>query len=264
MPRLSRDGRSIFYERTGVKGAPVLLLSGSLGTTYEMWDAQMEELPKHYDVVRYDMRGHGKSSTPPGPYSIDQMGGDVVALIEELRCGLAAFCGLSIGGVIGQWLAIHARQYFRAFILANTAAQIGTVESWSSRIATVERLGMKSVTEGIVDRSFTKVFQATSAPTVAKLKRMLNGCDPRGYISACAALRDIDLRHSLSSIRSPACILAGQYDLVATVADSRWLHEQIAGSSLVQIPAAHLSNMEAPDSFHDAVLHFLKEQDSHG
>ncbi|NYF91546.1 3-oxoadipate enol-lactonase [Tunturiibacter empetritectus] len=264
MPHLSLDGRSIFYQRDGPIGAPVLLLSGSLGTTLEMWKFQVEGLQEHYDIIRYDVRGHGKSSTSIRPYSIDDLGGDVVALIEELGIDGIAFCGLSIGGAIGQWLAIHAPKHFRAFILANTAAKIGTLDAWAKRIAIVEEQGMVIITESVIERWFTSAFREASPQIIANMKRMLRGCDPIGYVAACKALRDMNLCSSVHLIRTPTHILAGEHDLVTTVADATYLKEKIAGSSLAILPASHISNVETSSAFNSAVRHFLQERDVNG
>ncbi len=261
---LDRDGRSIFYERAGLRGAPVLLLSGSLGTTLRMWDAQVDGLSDRYDIIRYDLRGHGKSSTPAGPYTIDRLGGDVVALVERLEVNQIAFCGLSLGGAIGQWLALHSSERFRAFILANTASSIGTPALWSERIAAVEEKGMAGVAEGILGRWFTPAFHRDSPSTVERMRRMLSSCNPKGYVAACSALQGMDLRASIQSIHTPTCILAGEDDLVTTLSDAEFLRDNITDSKLVVLSAAHISNIEVPTAFNAAVLQFLQEQDSNG
>jgi 3-oxoadipate enol-lactonase len=264
MPQLTLKGASICYERSGVSHAPTLLLSSSLGTTMDMWEPQLEPLRQRYNIIRYDLRGHGKSSVPPGPYTIDQLGGDVLALIEALRLTRVAFCGLSIGGMIGQWLAANAPQNFSSFILANTAANIGTRETWNQRIAAVEQGGLTVIADGVLQRWFTPSFREAYPQKTGQMREMLTSCNPQGYASACAAIRDMDLRDSIGAIDKPVCIIAGQMDVVTVVDDARFLQRQIKGSSLVQLPAAHISNVEASAQFTTAVLDFLEEQDSHG
>jgi 3-oxoadipate enol-lactonase len=264
MPQVTLNGFSLNYELSGAPEAPAVLLSSSLGTTMNMWEPQLEEIRRQYAVVRYDMRGHGNSSAPDGPYTIDQLGEDVLALMRELRLPRAVFCGLSIGGMIGMWLAANAPQHFHGFILANTAAKIGTQETWNLRIAAVEQDGLASVADSVIRRWFSPAFCETHPQATAEMREMLVSCDPNGYVSACAAIRDMDLRDSIRGIKKPVCILTGEYDIVTTVADARFLEQSIAGSSLVQLPAAHISNVEAPGEFTNAVLSFLKEHDFHG
>jgi 3-oxoadipate enol-lactonase len=264
MPYFANGNVSLHYERSGVQGAPALVLSSSLGTTAELWTTQLPEFEQHYDVIRYDMRGHGASSVPMGPYSVEQLSDDVLGLINELQLADVAFCGISIGGAIGQWLAIHAPEGFRAFILCNTAAKIGTLENWKIRIATVRQEGMNAVADRILQGWFTSPFREVNPETVARMRAMLTQCDPAGYVSTCAAVRDVDLRNAVHQIRKPVCIFAGKHDLSTTVEDAQFLHRAIEGSKLVELPAAHISNIEAATQFTAAVLDFLKEQDSHG
>lgn len=264
MPLVALKDTSIYYERSGLPGGPALLLSNSLGTTMDMWEPQLEAFRQRYTLIRYDMRGHGRSSVPTGPYTIEQLGGDVMALIEALDLSSVAYCGLSIGGLIGQWLAVNAPEHFRAFIFANTAAKIGNAEGWSQRIATVEQGGLAAIAEGGLQRWFTPAFRERASRTAERMRTMLASCNPSGYVSACAALRDTDLRGSIRAIDAPVCILAGRHDPVTTIEDARFMQQQIAGSYVVKLPASHISNVEAPEEFTTAVLGFLEQQDSHG
>jgi 3-oxoadipate enol-lactonase len=264
MPQVALNGTSIHYEQSGVQGAPALLLSNSLGTTMDMWEPQLEAFRQKYTLIRYDMRGHGKSSVPAGPYTIEQLGGDVIALIEALNLSQVAYCGLSIGGLIGQWLAVNEPEHFCAFIFANTAAKIGNAEGWSQRIATVEQGGLAAIADGGLQRWFTAAFREKNPRTAARMRTMLVSCNPSGYVSACAALRDTDLRDAIGAIDAPVCILAGQHDAVTTIEHAHFMQQQIAGSYVVELPASHISNVEAPAEFKTAVLDFLEQQDSHG
>ncbi len=264
MPHFANGNVSVHYERSGVQGGPALVLSSSLGTTAELWKPQLPEFEQNYDVIRYDMRGHGASSVPPGPYSVEQLSRDVLGLIDELHLADVTFCGLSIGGAIGQWLAIHAPEGFRTFILCNTAAKIGTLKNWKMRIATVQEQGMNTVADRILQGWFTSPYREANPETVDRMRAMLTQCDPAGYVSTCAAVRDVDLRDAVYQIRKPVCILAGKHDLSTTIEDAQFLHRAIEGSKLVELPAAHISNRVASTHFTAALLFFLKEQDSHG
>lgn len=262
MANLTTDSVSLHYERSGRIGAQTLMLSTSLGATMEMWEPQREAFEPNFDLIRYDMRGHGQSSIAQGPYSIEMLSIDVLALIESLNLNNVIFCGISIGGAIGQWIAINAPERFRGFVLSNTAAKIGTLEGWTERIAAVEQSGLAAIADRSIQGWLTAEYRETNPEITTKLKRMLLSCDPAGYIAACAAVRDFDFRNSLDTIRKPVCILAGTQDGSTTVADAAFLRDSIAGASLIELPAAHISNVEAPDAFSAAVLNFAKERNA--
>ena len=259
MPHIITNTASLHYERTGVAGAPTLILSTSLGATTAMWEPQRTLFEQHFDLIRYDMRGHGQSSIPPRPYSIEMLAGDVLSLIESLGLDNIIFCGISIGGAIGQWLAIHAPERFRGFVLCNTAAKIGTLEGWSQRIASVLEDGLEPLADRILSGWLTEPFRAAHPKIAAAMRQMLTACDPGGYVSTCAAVRDFDFRDSLHRIQKPVCIVAGTQDASTTVADAKLLHHTIAGSKLIELSAAHISNIEAADAFNNAVISFAQE-----
>jgi 3-oxoadipate enol-lactonase len=256
MAHLTTGGVSLHYERTGVAGAQTLILSTSLGATMAMWEPQRAVFEDRFDLVRYDMRGHGGSSAPEGPYSIEMLAGDVLALIDALNVRDAVFCGISIGGAIGQSLAMHASDRFRGFVLSNTAAKIGTPEGWAQRIAAVEQDGLGPLAERIVSGWLTAPFREAHPEVVEGMREMLAGCDSKGYMATCAAVRDFDFREGLHRVQKPVRIIAGLHDVSTTVADARFLQEHIQGSSLVKLDAAHISNVEAPHAFADAVIEF--------
>ncbi len=262
MPKIEFNGVSLHYEISGKPSSPVLMFSNSLGTTLEMWEPQIAECERQFQVLRYDMRGHGQSSTPAGPYSIEALGRDVLVLLDALSLERVHFCGLSIGGVIGQWLGIHAPSRLRKLVLCNTAAKIGTADTWNARIATVEREGMASIVDAVIARWFTAQCLATGAPPIAAMRQMLTSADPAGYVAACAAIRDMDQREQVASIDAPSLIVGGEYDMVTTLADAHFLESRIAGARFVSLPAAHISNAEVPTQFNAALLNFLNS-DSH-
>jgi len=260
MPHAELKDVSLHYELSGRVGAPVLMLSSSLGTTGEMWKPQLEAFRRDYRVLRYDMRGHGRSSVPSGPYSIQQLTLDVIALLDFLRLDKVNYCGLSIGGMIGQWLGANFPARLNRLILCNTAAKIGIEETWNARIAAVHAGGMTAILDGgAMHRWFTRQFIADGSPMFIEMREMLSATDPVGYVAACAAIRDMDQRATAASIISPTLIIAGEYDPVTTVLDAQFLHANISGSGLTVLPASHISNVEASQQFNAAVLDFLAD-----
>lgn len=246
-----------FFRVEGDPGAPPLVLSNSLGTDHRMWDGQMEALTQHFRVVRYDGRGHGQSEAPEGPYSVEDLAQDVLGLMDELHIGRTAFCGLSMGGMIGQWLGIHAPDRVGQLILCNTAARIGTPEMWNQRIATVEAGGMKSIADAVAARWFTKEFVRRNSLAVAAVKQLLLATNPQGYAACCAAIRDMDMRAEVAGITAPTLVIAGRDDPVTPMEDAKFLVDSIAGAWGKVLNAAHLSNVEDTVAFNDAVLKFL-------
>ena len=251
------DGLRIHYELSGDAGKPLLVLSHSLGVAMAMWEPQLEVLGSHFRLLRYDTRGHGESSVPAGPYSIRELGEDVLRLMDLLGLERASFCGLSMGGVIGQWLGVHAPHRIEKLVLANTAAKIGTSESWNARIATVDAQGLGPVIEGTLERWFTTEFRELHPQVVASTRAMLRATETAGYVGCCAAIRDADFRGELSAISVPTLIACGTHDPVTTVDDGRFMAGQIPESNLVEVAAAHLSNIEAASEFNSTLLQFL-------
>jgi 3-oxoadipate enol-lactonase len=257
MPIVKSGEARIHYALEGQSGAPALVLSNSLGTNYSMWDAQLPELRKKLRVLRYDTRGHGQSSLTPGPYSIEQLGRDVMALLDALDLDRVHFCGLSMGGMIGMWLGANAPERLNKLVLCNTAAKIGTSEVWNARIEAVRKNGMKSVASAVVERWFSPAFREKPPATVSSTLKMLEAANPEGYAACCAAIRDFDYREQLSRIRVPTLVIAGAHDPSTPPADGRFLADQIQGAQYAELDAAHLSNIEAQDRFNNEVAKFL-------
>lgn len=248
------------YLLEGPAQAPVLVLSNSLGTDLHMWDAQMAAFTEHFRVLRYDTRGHGQSLVTDGPYSIEQNGRDVLALLDALHIERAFFCGLSMGGLIGQWLAINAPQRLQRLVLCNTAAKIGNPDVWNPRIETVLRDGaaaMLALRDGSIARWFTPAFAAAQPSQVEPIVGMLAQTSPQGYAANCAAVRDADFREQLASIALPVLVVCGSEDAVTTPADGRFMVDRIRGAEMLELHAAHLSNVEAGALFSSRVLDFL-------
>jgi len=247
----------LHYSFTGPASAPALILSNSLGSNLSMWDAQAPAFEKQFRLLRYDMRGHGQSSAPPPPYAVPDLARDVLALADALNITHFHFCGLSIGGMIGMSLALQAPQRLQKLILCNTAPKIGTPEFWNTRIQTVETKGIKEVAGAVTARWFTPAFQQNSPDKVAAAIRVLESLDPQGYVGGCTAVRDFDFRADVAKIRAQTLIISGTHDPAATPADGRFLAEHIPGARYVELNTSHLSNIEDPKHFNEAVLSFL-------
>jgi 3-oxoadipate enol-lactonase len=252
-------GVRLHYRWDGAEDKPVLVLSHSLGAAISLWEPQLPDFSRSFHVLRYDARGHGQSSIPPGPYTIDQLGGDVVGLLDALGIQTASFCGISMGGAVGQWLGVHARERLHKLVLSNTAAKIGDAQGWDARIATVLADGVAPIVPGQLDRWFTPGFHKSAPGSVERAGEMLASCDAAGYAANCAALREMDQSETIKEITTPTLLIAGTYDPATTVAQMTYLADNIAGSQYVEFPVAHLSNVEAASQFNETVLRFLLE-----
>jgi 3-oxoadipate enol-lactonase len=251
------DGCAISWRMDGPEDAPVLLMSNSLGTALAMWDGQIEALSQTHRVLRYDKRGHGKSDVPPGAYSLDRLGRDVLELVDALGIARFDFCGLSLGGMTGQWLAVRAPDRIDRLVLCNTSAYMGPPEGWDLRIRTVMAGGMEAMVQPVLERWFTPEFREGSPTRIAPVHDMLLATHPAGYAGACAAIRDMDLRPTGPLIKTPTLIIAGERDPATPPSHSEAMAAAISGSRLVRLDAAHLSNIEQPELFLAAVQGFL-------
>lgn len=215
---------------------------------------------QHWRVLRMDTRGHGRSLVTDGPYSIEQLGRDVLALLDALDIPRAHFCGLSMGGLIGQWLGINAGERLNKLVVCNTAAKIADPTVWNPRIETVLRDGqaaMVALRDASIARWFTADY-AEAHPDQAKLiTDMLAATSPEGYAANCAAVRDADLREQLAAIKVPTLVIAGSEDAVTPPAGGRFIQQQVAGAEYAEFRAAHLSNVQAADAFSARVVDFL-------
>jgi 3-oxoadipate enol-lactonase len=259
MPFADIDGVRVHYRFDGAEGAPVVMLSNSLGTELAMWDPQVPSLAARYRVLRYDSRGHGLTAVPPGPYTIEQLGRDALGLLDALGIDRARFCGLSMGGMVGQWLGANAPDRLVKLVLCNTAARIGTAETWNARIASVRGGGMAAIVDGVLARWFTPAFAAASPEAVAATRAMLLRTPPEGYVASCAAVRDMDQRAAVAGIAVPTLVIAGAHDISTPPEEGRWLAGRIRGARCVELPAGHLSNVEAAAAFTRAVGEFLAD-----
>lgn len=258
MPFINVNRTRLFYRFEGRADLPVLVLSHSIGTDHSMWDLQVPELLRYFRVLRFDTRGHGASDVPTGDYTVEQLAEDTLALLDALKVDRFAFCGLSMGGAIGQWLGAHTRDRVTALILANTSPRIGSIEMWNKRIEAVQKGGMEGIADLAMERFFAREFLARSIPQVASIRSVLTGTNAGGYIGCCAALRDFDFTGKLSQIHTPAVVIVGDKDVSTPLsANAEILVREISGAKLVELPAAHLSNIECPREFLGAIFSFL-------
>ena len=252
------DDATISYEVDGDPTAPVLLLVNSIGSTRDMWARQMPAFTSAWRVIRYDARGHGASSVPRGPYTLDQLGRDALAILDEVGVAAAHVCGISLGGMTAQWLGLNAANRVRSLVLANTAARIGTIESWTDRISLVHQRGMSAVADLAMERWFTSAFHERNPDTVRTFRAMVQNCPADGYLGCCAALRDADLKDRISSISAPTLLIASTADTATPPEGLDFIRQRVPGAQLVTLDSAHLSNVECAEEFTAVVLDFLK------
>ena len=253
------DGASIAYRLDGKADKPVLVLSNSIATTLHMWDAEIDDLSQHFRVLRYDFRGHGGSSVPVGAYSLDRLGRDVIELLDALKIERVHFLGLSLGGFVGQWLAIHAPERVDRLILSNTSTYLGPAEAFADRIAAVQKApDMSEFAEMFLANWFPAQMLAANGPAIRKFRAMLLDIDRQGLAGLFAAVRDMDLRRTVTLIARPTLVIAGRHDTVTALSHSEFIAKAVPGAKLVVLPAVHLSNVEYPAEFIDAVLSFLR------
>lgn len=257
MPFIEANGIRIRYRLEGKPGAPVIVFSNSLGTNLSMWDPQVSALGEQFRIVRYDTRGHGLSAVPPGPYRQDELGSDVLALMDALEIRQARFCGLSMGGQAGIWLGANAPERFTQLVLCDTAAHIGNPEIWNARIAAIRTGGMPAIVAGAIERWFTARFMQQSPESVGWVRQMILDTPPQGYIACCEAIRDTDLSQLCSRVQAPTLIISGTHDPATPPAQGRALASMIRGARYLELDASHLSNIEAGAQFSSALREFL-------
>ncbi|OYU00898.1 MAG: 3-oxoadipate enol-lactonase [Sphingomonadaceae bacterium PASS1] len=248
------DGCEIAYWVDGSADAPALLLSNSLGATHKMWDDQVPVFAKHWRTVTYDTRGHGASAAPAGAYSLDRLGRDALDLLDHLQIGKTHFCGISLGGMTGQWLGAHAPTRVDRLILAHTSAYLPPAAAWQERIETVLKNGVCSIAEAVVGRWVSPAFKDNHPDKFTELVEAVAKIDAAGYSGCCAAIRDMDQRPLLSAINAPSLILAGLCDQATPLAHSQLLVDAMPNAKLATTDGAHLSNLEYVDQFNNLVL----------
>ncbi len=249
----------LHHEQSGPSDAPVLLLGGSLGTNLQMWEPQVDALSAHRRVVRFDHRGHGRSPAPPGPYSIADLGADALALMDRLGVARADYCGLSIGGMVGQWLAINAPERIERVILLCTSAHLPPPDPWLERAATVRQAGTPAViADVVVGRWFTAGYAEAHPDTVARHRRMIIETPAEGYAGCCEAIAGLDVRDGLSGIRAPVLVIGGSQDPAIPPEHSQRIAAAIPGARLeILDPGAHLASVERAQTVNELIAEHL-------
>lgn len=257
MPTFISNDATINYATFGDANKPAVIFSNSLGTNYGMWQQQFNHFKNDYFVICYDTRGHGASTAPQGPYSIEQLGQDVIHLLDHLNINKATFCGISMGGLTGQWLAIHQPERFKHVIVCNTAAKIGQEQAWLDRATLVREQGLSPIAATAASRWFTNPFIQSQTTIVETLSNDLAASSAEGYANCCEALAKADLREQLKDITVPVLIVAGIQDPVTTVTDGQFMLDRIPNAQMFEINASHISNIECPNEFNQAVQCFI-------
>lgn len=252
------SGARCHYRLEGVAEKPVVVLSHSLGLDLGMWDAQMPDLLARFRVLRYDTRGHGASDAPAGDYTIEQLGQDALALLDGLGLRRVAWCGLSMGGMIGQWLGVNAGDRLTHLVLANTSPRIADPAGMETRRKKVLADGMSPIVDTAMARFFTKEMVDGNSSLVASARETVLRMNPVGYAGGCAAVRDHDFAASLRQIRTPTLVISGDADVsMPWDAHGGVLAREIAGADTVRLPTAHISNIGLPRAFTRALMDFI-------
>jgi len=258
MPMINADdGCPIHVEVEGRDGAPVLMLSNSLGTNLHMWDDQVPEFTKHFRLVRYDRRGHGQSGVPKGPYSMERFGRDVLSVIDALNIEKINWCGLSMGGMVGQWLGANAPDRIEKLVLSNTNYHYADKTPWNDRIKLVREKGLRDLVEPNMERWFTKDFRARAPQPITRMKDIFLATNPTGYVACCEAIRDMDFTASNSRIASSTLVIVGKHDPATPPSAGEAIQKQIKGAKLASLDAAHIANIVQPEAYAETVLDFL-------
>ena len=258
--KISANDIQINYELTGQKSAPVVMLSHSLASSMVMWNPQLDDLESHFQVLRYDMRGHGASDAPDGAYTLELLAADAVALLDALEIDTVHFVGLSIGGMIGQGLGLNHGNRLKTLTLCDTSAIMPEMAQpiLQERIDAARENGMDDQVDGTLERWFTPEFLEKNPPQVEMIRQQIMATPLAGYIGCSEALKGLNYLDRLSEISLPTLIMVGEEDPGTPVEASEAIHERIDGSQLVVLPAArHLSNIEQAEAFNKALMAFL-------
>ncbi len=250
---------SVHYRIDGEPDAPVIMLSHSLAANLDMWGAQVPALVQAgFRVLRYDSRGHGRSPVPPGPYTLEQLTLDAVALLDKLDLRRVDFMGCSKGGMVGQMLAARYPDRVNALVLTATAAHLPPAQLWNDRISAVRAGGMEAVVDATVDRWFTGSGQLRLSEAVDRIRTGILATPAAGFCACCEAIRDMDQRESVRTITAPTLVLVGEHDPSTPVAAAQLIHERITGSKLeVLADCAHFTHVEQAETFNRHCLSFL-------
>jgi len=252
------DGTAIAYRWDGPQDAPVLVLANSIATTLHMWDGTIPALTAHFRVLRYDFRGHGESDAPAGDYSLDRFGRDVLELLDGLHVQRAHFLGLSLGGFVGQWLAIHAPERIDRLILSNTSSWLGPADYFDARIGELRSApDMAASARAFLANWFPSRMLQSPDAVVEGFRAMVEATPPQGLAGAFAAVRDTDMRRTVSLIAHPTLVIAGRDDTVTDAGQGERIAAAVPGAKFLVLPTVHLPNVEQPAMFEHAVVDFL-------
>jgi 3-oxoadipate enol-lactonase len=235
------------------------MLSNSLGTDLHMWDDQVAAFTNHFRLLRYDRRGHGKSSAPKGPYSMQRLGRDVLAVVDGLGIGRINWCGLSMGGMVGIWLGANAGNRIDRLILSNTSAYFPDKAIWAGRLKMVRNKGVAGIADASMERWFSAEFRARAPATMARMRTMFAATPLEGYVGCSEAIRDMDHRPLLAKIAAPTLVIAGKRDVATPLDGNEFIQQHILGARLALLDAGHIANVEQPEAYADRVLGFLLE-----
>jgi 3-oxoadipate enol-lactonase len=259
MPVIQSDGCAINVQVEGPEGAPVLMLSNSLGTNMSMWEPQAPAFAQHFRLVRFDRRGHGKSGVPKGPYTMEMLGRDAVAVMDGLGLKTVSWCGLSMGGMEGQWLGANAANRIDKLILSNTSSYYPDKTAWDDRIKIVREKGLGALVGPNMERWFTKEFRERAPDKLEWMSKMFLATDAEGFLGCGMAVRDMDHRALLPKIKAPTLVIIGRHDPATTPEAGEYIRSNIPGATVAMLDAAHISNVEQPQAYTDTVLGFLKK-----
>jgi 3-oxoadipate enol-lactonase len=251
------------FELDGAVDAPVVTMSHALAASLQMWEPQLPALVGRYRVLRYDTRGHGGSEVPPGSYTLEMLADDVLGLLTALGIERTHFVGLSMGGMIGQALALRRPEVLLSLVLADTSSRMPPESGpvWDARIATAQTQGMAALVDGTIERWFTAPFIERSPQVVERIRMLIRRTAPQGFVGCSHAIRALDYADCLGEIRIPTLIIVGEQDMGTPVAASEFMRAAIPGSQLHVLPsAAHLSNVEQPERFNELLTRFLAER----
>ena len=245
------------YKIQGTPNSPVLMFSNSLGADLSMWDELVPLLLPYFRVLQYDTRGHGQSELTEGPYTIERLGKDVISLLDQLNIDKVYFCGLSMGGLIGQYLGIHHPDRLHKLILSNTDSKIGTAENWNERINTINEQGMQAIVDGTMEKWFTPSYHKTNPARVAQMKELFLANKTAGYSACCAAIGAADFRSEIKKITAETLIITGDEDAVTNVVQAEGLQKEIPNAKLKVFPARHLPSTELPTEYAETLIDFI-------
>jgi 3-oxoadipate enol-lactonase len=251
------------HEFRGKRGSPALIFTGSLGTDLTMWQPQADRLKPRFCTLRYDVRGHGRSPVPPGPYSMDDLGSDLVALLDRLGIERASLCGLSIGGMISMWVAAHAPERVERLVLCCTSANLAARDSWLERAAIVREKGVEAIADAVLGRWFTPGFAEAHPDVIERMRAILTATPREGYAGCCEAIADMDLTPVLPSIRAPTFVLSAEQDPSIPPEHGERIASLIPGARFeIVSPAAHIATIERPDLTTAMILRFLSDEEA--